>query len=219
MNILIVDDHPMNVELYENVLLQDFASYKPLVITKAFDCKGGYIATEYAKLNHELFFDLAILDYSLPTYQEKNILSGADLANLIRKYFENCKIIIITSHTQKLLVYDIIRKIKPEGIAVKADVTTSSFSDLITHVLEGNLYQSVLVKEYVSEIWKKELMVEDTNRQILFYLAKGYRVKELEEVIPLAASTIQRRIVDLKKIFGVLDDSTLVKEVIRQGFL
>lgn len=164
MNILIVDDHPMNVELYENVLLQDFVSYKPLVITKAFNCKEGYMAIEHAKLNHELFFDLAIIDYSLPIYQEKNILSGTDLANLIRKHFENCKIVIITSHTQKLLIYDIIRKIKPEGITIKADVTSLSFSN----ILEGNLYQSTLVKEYVSEIWKKELMVEDTNRQILF---------------------------------------------------
>ncbi|MCV9926262.1 hypothetical protein OIU83_01250 [Flavobacterium sp. LS1R49] len=219
MNILIVDDHPMNVELYENVLLHDFASYKPLVITKAFNCKEGYTAIESVTLDHELFFDLAIIDYSLPIYQEKNILSGADLAHLVRDYFENCKIVIITSHTQKLLVYDIIRKIKPEGIAIKADVTTSNFIEIISSVLKGNLYQSALVKEYISEIWKKELIVEKTNRQILFYLAKGYRVKELEEVIPLAGSTIEKRIVDLKKIFAVLDDSTLVKEVIRQGFL
>jgi hypothetical protein len=31
-----------------------------------------------------------------------------------------------------------------------------------------------------NEIWKKELMVEDYNQEILFYLSKGFKIKELE---------------------------------------
>lgn len=218
MNILLVDDHPMALDLYENVILENFTHLDPVVITKSLNCKEAYDALTYAKKNNT-GFDLAILDYSLPVYKEENILSGNDIANLIRKGNQACKIIIITSHTEILLVYDILKKTQPNGIAIKNDITAAGLKKMIERVLNGDLYQSELVKTYVKEIWKKELLAEETNRQILFYLSKGYKVKELDRVIALAASTIQRRIIDIKKTFDVSDDTSLIKEAIKQGFI
>lgn len=218
MNILLVDDHPMALDLYENVIIENFMHLHPVVITKSLNCKEAYDALIYAKRNNT-GFDLAILDYSLPVYKEENILSGNDIANLIRKGNQACKIIIITSHTEILLVYDILKKTQPNGIAIKNDITATGLKKMIERVLNGDLYQSELVKTYVKEIWKKELLAEETNRQILFYLSKGYKVKELDRVIALAASTIQRRIIDIKKTFDVSDDTSLIKEAIRQGFI
>lgn len=218
MNILLVDDHPMALDLYENVILEKFTHLSPLIITKALNCKEAYDALMDAK-NNGTTFDLAILDYSLPIYIEKNILSGNDIANLISKENNSCKIVIITSHTEILLVYDILKKTKPAGIAIKNDITASGLRKMIEKVLNGDLYQSELVKMYIKEIWKKELLAEETNRQILFYLSKGYKVKELDRVIALATSTIQRRIIDIKKTFNVADDTSLIKEAIKQGFI
>lgn len=62
-------------------------------------------------------------------------------------------------------------------------------------------------------------MVEDYNCQILFYLSKGLKIKELEEVICLASSAIQKRITRMKKAFDFADDTGLVKEAIKQGFI
>ncbi|RWX01398.1 response regulator [Flavobacterium cerinum] len=218
MNILLVDDHPMALDLYENVILENFKHLAPISITKALNCKDAYDAITTVK-NNNTSFDFAILDYSLPVYKEKNILSGNDIANLIRKENHSCKIVIITSHTQILLVYDILKKTQPNGMAIKNDITASGLKKMLEKVLNGDLYQSELVKKYVKEIWKKELLAEETNRQILFYLSKGYKVKELDRVIALATSTIQRRIIDIKKTFNVSDDTSLIKEAIKQGFI
>lgn len=218
MNILLVDDHPMALDLYENVILEKFTHLAPIIITKALNCREAYDAVMDIKGNGSAF-DLAILDYSLPVYKERNILSGNDIANLISKENNSCKIIIITSHTEILLVYDILKKTKPAGIAIKNDITASGLKKMIEKVLNGDLYQSELVKMYIKEIWKKELLAEETNRQILFYLSKGYKVKELDRVIALATSTIQRRIIDIKKTFNVADDTSLIKEAIKQGFI
>lgn len=76
-----------------------------------------------------------------------------------------------------------------------------------------------MVKGCISGIWKKELMIEDYNRNILLYLSKGFKTKELEGVIDLTTRTIQKRIIKIKKVFKVKDDSSLVNEAIRLRFI
>jgi DNA-binding NarL/FixJ family response regulator len=216
MNILIVDDHPMTTDLYENILLNTELG-SPVFVTKALNCEDAYEAFTNAKIKG-FDFDLALIDYSLPIYKAKNISSGGDIASLIKRD-SNCKIIIITAQTQVLLVYDILKKIKPDGMVIKSDVTNENFMNIIKTVLEGNLYQSPLVKTYIKEIWKKEIMADETNRQIILFLSKGYKIKELKNVISLTESAIQKRICKLKKTFNVDDDRELVRIAFDFGYL
>lgn len=218
MNILVVDDHPIVLDFYEKALMQDFSFNGPLTIIKAHNCKEAYDAILMAT-SKGVMFDLAILDQSLPPYQKDNILSGSDIAELLKKHNQPCKVVIITSHTEILVIYDLLKKINPDGIAIKSDVTGSNFSQMIKSVLDGDTYQSPLVKHCIAEIWKKQVMAEEHNRQILLYLSKGYRAKELESLLNLAASTIERRINDIKKAFSASDHIALVKEAIKQGYL
>ncbi|MFV8369599.1 hypothetical protein [Flavobacterium sp. LB2R40] len=44
-------------------------------------------------------------------------------------------------------------------------------------------------------------------------------MKESESIIHLSTSTIQKRIMRMKKAFDVTDDTGLVKEAIKQGFM
>jgi DNA-binding NarL/FixJ family response regulator len=62
-------------------------------------------------------------------------------------------------------------------------------------------------------------MIDDSNREILMYLSKGNKIKDIERSTSLSMSTIQRRIAHMKDAFNVAEDSTLVKEAILQGFL
>jgi hypothetical protein len=51
------------------------------------------------------------------------------------------------------------------------------------------------------------------------YLSKGYKIKDLEKIVSLSISPIQRRIAQMKEVFDVKEDSSLVKEAFKQGFL
>lgn len=218
MNILLVDDHPMTVEGFMNALLKsNFLKEEP-VFTKTHSCEGAYSAVTNAVRNKNLF-DLAILDQGLPNYPEQFIESGSDLALLIKKHMPDCKIIMVTAHTEVLIVYDIAKKVRPDGLVIKNDITPDNLQEIVTEVLEGGLYHSPIVKNCINEIWKKELMVEDANRQILLYLSKGFKIKELEPIIYLTTSAIQKRIIRMKKAFDVTDDTGLVKEAVKQGFI
>lgn len=218
MNIFIVDDHPMTVAGYVNALLTaPFGLCQP-VFTKAYNCEEAYTILSRTSSPKQLF-DIAIIDKGLPGYEAKSILSGSDLAILIREKMPNCKIIMITAHTEVIIVYDIAKKIRPEGLIIKNDITPEKLQQAVMEIIAGDQYQSSMVKSCINEIWKKELMIEDHNRQILLYLSKGFKIKELEGIIHLTTSAIQKRIIRMKKVFEVTDDTGLVKEAIKQGFI
>ena len=218
MNIFLVDDHPMTVEGYLNALSASPIGLSQAVFTKAYTCKEAYITLKRIT-NYKDFFDIAIIDKGLPSYEEKSILSGSDLAFAIREKMPNCKIIMITAHTEVIIVYDIVKKVRPEGLIIKNDITPEKLQQAVIEVMQNNQYHSPMVLSCINEIWKKELMIEDYNRQILLYLSKGYKIKELEVIVHLTSSAIQKRILRMKKAFNVTDDSCLVKEAINQGFI
>lgn len=218
MNILLVDDHPMTVEGFMNALIKSNFLQKEPLFTKTHTCETAYKAVINA-IHNRKSFDLAILDQGLPSYPEQAIESGSDLAILIKKLMPDCKIIMVTAHTEVLIVYDIAKKVRPDGLVIKNDITPDNLQAIVTEVLGGGLYHSPIVKNCINEIWKKDLMIEDSNRQILLYLSKGFKIKELEPIIHLTTSAVQKRIIRMKKAFDVTDDTSLVKEAIKQGFI
>jgi len=184
----------------------------------AMNCLEAFEAIEDARQS-STSFDLAILDYSLPPYIDKGIFTGADIAILIAHHFALCKCLIITSHTEILLIYDIVRKVNPHGFATKNEITSNNLRDILCHLLSGHTFKSNEVKKCIDEVWKKNYISEDYNRQILFYLSQGYRVKDLEKKISLSGSAIQSRITKLKSTFAVQDERELVRVLFSQGFL
>jgi len=215
MNILLVDDHPMTVEGFMNALLRINLNNNKTIFTKAHNCKDGYDAI----IKTSKLFDLAIIDKGLPSFLEQSIESGSDLVLLLRQHMPNCKIIMVTAHTEAIIIYEIIKNIRPDGLINKNDINPENLQVIVTEVMQGNKCHSPIVKNCISEIWKKELMVEDFNRQILLYLSKGFKVKELDAVVCLSYSAIQKRVILMKNAFDVTDDSGLVKEAIKQGFI
>lgn len=84
LNILIVDDHPMTVDSYMNLLLElELQVFTPNFI-KCYNCKEAYDAILFHS-KQNINIDLALIDLSLPPYQDFNIKSGSDLGSLIRK--------------------------------------------------------------------------------------------------------------------------------------
>lgn len=218
MNILLVDDHPMTVEGFMNALLKVNFFKEKANFTKIHNCKDGY--ETIIKLSKSLkSFDLAILDQGLPGYAEQFLESGSDLALSIRQYMPDCKIIMITAHTEVIVIYDILQRVNPDGLIIKNDISPNNLQLIVTEVMQGNQYQSPMVKNCIQEIWKKELMFDDYNRQILSYLSKGFKVKDLDEVVSLGDSAIQKRVIQMKNAFNVTDSNGLVKEAMKQGFI
>lgn len=126
---------------------------------------------------------------------------------------------MITSHSEVLIVYDLQKRVQPNGLINKGDVDIQSLRQGILQVLDGKTFHSSKVRTILQAILKKDLMLDVVNRQILDYLHKGYKIKDIQVIVSLSMSAIQRRIAQMKDAFNVGEASSLVKEALQQGFL
>jgi len=217
MNVLIVDDHPMTVEGYASALSKISSAFPLPIFDKAFSCEDAFNFIE--KAQGVYVHDIAIIDLDLPACINPSIASGKELALLLRKLKPSTKIIMITAHAELITVYDIWKTIRPEGLIIKNDLTPDGMNTIVGMIYNGGTYKSPMAENCIKEIWKKELMVEDYNRQIVHYLSLGFRVKDLHEVMPISQGAIQKRVLKINSVFEVTDKEGLLREVKRLGFI
>ena len=136
-----VDDHPFILQAYKNTLNGFKKDEYEIVCTDANSGQTGYDAIE----NSTFDFDVAFFDISIPAYPEKNIESGVDLAVLLRNKMPNCKIFLLTMHTEKLKFKYFFDTVKPQGLVVKNDLTFEELLYALEKVLNGGTYLSETV--------------------------------------------------------------------------
>lgn len=141
IQLLMVDDHPFILQAYKNTLNGFKKDEYEIVCTDANSGQTGYDAIE----NSTFDFDVAFFDISIPAYPEKNIESGVDLAVLLRNKMPNCKIFLLTMHTEKLKFKYFFDTVKPQGLVVKNDLTFEELLYALEKVLNGGTYLSETV--------------------------------------------------------------------------
>lgn len=218
LKILLVDDHPLIVEGYVLALAKDKENFLQASFEKAFDCESAKKCIDLIVDNGDSF-DLAIVDYSVPNAPDEKMEDGGDIIVYLNKVMPNCKTLMLTGHTEVLTIYEIVKNVRPDGLASKHEISPLSLISIVNQVLQGVRYQSDIVKHCLSEIVRKEMMYDDYNRAILVFLAKGYKLQELENHIPLSNPTIKKRLAKMKNAFGVNDTATLVQNAIKLGFV
>ncbi|MGS4346131.1 DNA-binding response regulator [Myroides odoratus] len=216
--ILLIDDHPLILEGYRMALLSHAAFAQDFVFEKAFDCTQAKQKIDEAIVNKQPY-EIALVDFSLPKGEDSVWEDGGDIIRYIKKEMPSCKTITITGHTEVLTIYDIVKNIRPTSIIGKNEITPQVLVDLVEAVCSGKEYQSPMVKHCLEEMVYKEVMYDDYNRAILLLLARGHKLVDLEQFVPLAAPTIKKRIAKMKVAFGAADSATLVQEAIKQGFV
>ena len=217
--ILMVDDHPMIIEGYQNTLLATKKEHQHLDIDIANDCD---LANELIKksANNEPY-DICFFDIKLPASKDGLITSGEDLAKIARLYLPQAKIVILTMFNESFRIHNIIKEINPEGLLIKSDLTSSELAEAFQLILDNPPYYSSTVKGFVNTTISGDIHLDDINRKILHLLSQGIKTKSLREHIDLSMSAIEKRKKQLKLLFDVEDgkDETLLKEARIKGFL
>ncbi len=217
--ILIVDDHPINVDGYQ-ALLSNIESNKKAEYLLAFDCKQAY--NTIIKYNlEEKTIDFAFIDISLPAYEEKKMLSGSDIALLIRKVLPDCKIVIISMHKEPNWVNQIFKSINPEGFISKNDINYKLFPEVFQSIASDETYFSQSIKQAQKVIIQNNINWDNHDSKILQLIEKGIKTINLPEFIPLSLSTIEKRKANIKKqlIIDSGSDKELLDAARNLGFL
>ncbi|WP_027125878.1 response regulator [Gelidibacter mesophilus] len=219
IHILMVDDHPIIIEGYQNTLMATKKENQTLQIETANDCDTANELLQRAA--KEKPFDICFFDISLPGSSNGKLTSGEDLAKMTRDIMPNAKIVILTMFNESFRVHNIIKEINPDGFLIKSDMTSSELAEAFQHILSSPPYYSSTVSNFLKKSVTADIYVDDINRKILHLLSQGIRTITLREHINLSMSAIEKRKKQLKLLFSVNDgkDETLIEEARKKGFL
>lgn len=217
LSILIVDDHPMTVNGYVNVLSEENFEGLSLNFTRALDCEEAFKLITDPENN----FDIAYLDLSLPAYPEEKIFSGLDLGLLLRKTMPGCTLIILTMHSEASLVDRLVKEIYPQGILCKSDIDIDEFVNAFRIIYGGEIYYSHKIERSLkNKIWDN-YNFDNYDRQILMRLAEGIATKNIPNYVPLSLSAIEKRKAHVKNVLldGKGDDHDLIEAIKKLGIV
>lgn len=217
INVLIVDDHPFIIQGYKNVIKLFPNKTVEFTFFEATDCKTGYEAI----VGNEQQYDIAFLDVSMPTYEEMNVNTGEDLAKFLQKHKPDCKIALLTMHSESLKVQSIIDEIDPLGLVIKNDLGFESMILALDTIIKGERYYSDSVIKYLNNQQKEKVYVDVIDKQILHYLNKGVKYDDIPLYITISSSSVKTRKENIKVLLGIdgCSDSELAAVAKDRGML
>ncbi|AWI26785.1 response regulator [Flavobacterium pallidum] len=199
MKILMIDDHPSQIHAYKTILSCSEPKFD-FMVTEAYDCQSAY---EIIVQSETEDFDMIFLDRSLPPYKEKNIMSGEDLARLVRNHLPHSKLLIMTTHAEAFTLFNMIKDYHPEGLLVKSDFTVEQLIDVFSRIYEGEIFYSNTVKSAMKEMNSRNGYLDRCDQQIITMLGQGISMKSITKTLGLSRSAISRRKAQIRIYFGI----------------
>lgn len=218
MNILLADDHQNMMDSLKGILPFAFENHKEITFTESLNCESAVLEIK-KKAEENASFDLAIIDYSMPASVENEIYNGGDICLFLSNLMPNCKTLIFTAHLEDFILFEIDQKVKPDGIALKSDVQGEDIISIVNKLINGETFRSSYVLEKTNKVWLEEIFTQETNRKIVMLMGEGYRIKEIAMELHLSEVAIQKRVSKIKKALNISDDTTILREVKKRGYV
>tara|TARA_R110002096_G_scaffold265300_2_gene458783 strand:+ start:6815 stop:7480 length:666 start_codon:yes stop_codon:yes gene_type:complete len=214
--ILLVDDHPLITNAYENAFL---AFQKDNDIVFQIDIAHSFLSALNTLERKQ--YDLVFLDVQMPTLEQEGLYSGEDLGAHIRSQNEATKIVIITTFNDNYRIHSIIEQVNPDGFLIKNDLTPKELELAIWRILNNPPYYSKTVIQSMRQFISNDFILDKTDRKLLYYLSRGANLNEIADILALSRATIAKRKQHLKDIFNVEGGETLalLEKAREKGFI
>ena len=220
INILMIEDHPMILESYVEVIeaLQRETENYRFEIFQAHSILDAINSLDDTFDKRQLH--LVFLDIGLP--KENKYMTGLDLGTAIRREFPDVKIIIITGYDNFPIIQKALNTVKPDGLLIKAELSPEGLIIAVKDVLQDIPHYTKTVRKYLNHIETKPSHLDRYDMLLLFHISEGKKTQELPAILPLSLTSIERRKRKLKEILKLETDSSDVQLLIRakeMGFL
>jgi len=219
--VLIIDDHPLICDAYVNALQQvmNENQHIRMQIESAENCDAAKEKIMNSWTNDS--WDLVFLDIRLPASKDRRILSGEDLGELIRENHPLAKIIVATTFNDNYRIQNIFNSLNPEGFLIKNDLDPKELVTAIVKIMQGGVHYSQTVSNLMRTKMHTNINIDKIDRQILFELSLGTKMKDLPNIVPLSIAGIEKRKRILKQVFDVEDqgDKALILRAKELGFI
>ncbi len=212
-SILLIDDHPLILKGYQNVLSHFFK--ENLYIEAAINCDLGWEKLENSE------FNLVLLDLNFQCLDRVHIRSGEDLGIKLRETYPKLKIIVITYITDTFRLQNILNTINPDGFLIKNETTSEELTICVQSVLNDSTYYGDKITQIIKNIITSKFTLDDLDKMILLQLSLGSKTKDISKYVPLSLRAIENRKRRLKEIFNVKasGDRELLEQAKKSGYI
>jgi len=219
VRILAVDDHEMTTTGYKYILEgEKFDDFEVRVeIATTFD--AGKEKIEFSA--RSLPYDILLLDIQMFPSHEKDIRSGEDLGVLAREIVPDSKVVFMSSYSDNLRINSIFKSVDPDGYMVKSEIDEKSLRTMVETVIDKPPYYTAGAFAAIRRRMKNDLVLDELDKKILYYLSIGTRTKDIAPLISSANTTVESRKRQLKTLFGIEsgNDIALIEEARKRGFI
>lgn len=185
-NILIVDDHPIILDAYEN-LLKDTSAFKIENLFKATSIEKAISYMEEKRI------DIAFFDISLPKSTLYNFDDGIDLALYFKTKYPLAKIVFITGYMEFYILLKAIHLAKPDAFISKSDIEPDTFSSILEFIKNDKLFYSEQMLAILKWAKQSQIKLDIYDFKILSLTNKGVKTKELINHLPLSLRAIEKK--------------------------
>lgn len=216
---LLADNCPLICETYKDIISR-IDSNHCFNVDITYNCDGAFDIIKRT-IEKETSLNFVILDLKLLPSENRKILSGEDLGVFVRKLLPNTKIIISTECNDNYRIHNIFKSLNPEGFLIKRDLTAEELKNAINNVINNIPYYSKTVLKLLRKEISNDFSLDSIDRQILYEISIGSKMKDMPNYIPLSVASIEKRKRHLKKIFNVKDkgDRELILIAKEKGFI
>jgi two-component system, NarL family, response regulator NreC len=213
VNIILADDHTLFRESLKK-LIESKVDYK--VIGEAAN------GLELIALLKKIYADLVILDVSMPE------LRGIEAIPEIRTLHPTIKILILTMHNEKGLLYQAIAA-GARGYLLKDDSPSELFA-AIGKVGRGEIYVSPRMANGMIENWGQVIrdngkiaeeleQLSNREREIVKLIAEGKKSKEIAGLLFISPRTVQNHRANVMFKLNLKNTAEIVKYALKNGYL
>ena len=218
-NFYLIDDHETILEGYKS-LIQLYADHIRINFHKFTDLSKAYLSLN--NKNNPSPPDVLFVDYRMPAYQDATIENGVDLVQFAKKLYPKIKVVLLTSHEDYLLLYDIYKKVAMEGFIVKSDIIGKEFGDLLEALLNNRTYHSKTIKQAIMKVNKHECITNSRNRDIIRLISEGFQSMSISEKLDISLSTVKKRKKTLRFQLGLTEnnnDEAIILKLREEGYI
>ena len=219
ISVLIIEDHPLIANAYKLALnkVSDLRNFQ-FEIKEVSTIDTALLALEDYDEEDEI---IVFLDIKLEKSNNNKFLSGEDLGMEIMRLLPKSKIIVSTTYNDNYRVSNILKSLNPDGFLIKNDLDPAELIKGIIEVIESPPYYSKTVQKLIRKHITSEILLDKIDRQILFEISIGTKMKDLPNSIPMSMGGIERRKRQIKELFDVADkeDKDLIEVAKMKGFI
>ncbi|KAF2330579.1 response regulator transcription factor [Flavobacterium ginsenosidimutans] len=209
INLLIADDHTMFLQGIISLLEQE---PNITIVDKAIN---GIEALEIIKKGTT---DFIILDISMPE------MDGIELSKILRKEYPNIKILIVSTHSNVMIVSRLIR-IGVNGYLLK-NAEKEELLEAINSIASGkNYFAEELEEKHLMNSLKIEKQVSNLadlssrEKEILILIAHEYNTAEIAEKTFISLNTVNTHRRNLLSKINAKNTAGLVKYAVENGLV